>query len=150
MLQHKPQIDSLIEQKLSQGSQKVQFSAHPQLRKPSQNEDQEDGLIEIIANLLMTPVYSQGLISETFWTKIEKMTIVLATFASNGSGWVLEKVIKLLVYFARYRHITGQRTLHYLQNYKSAAVYLISVTMRTQIAFFTAILLKMICITILA
>ena len=50
MLQHKPQIDSLIEQKLSQGSQKVLFSAHLQLRKPSQNEDQEDELIEIYAN----------------------------------------------------------------------------------------------------
>ena len=35
MLQNKPQIDSLIEQKLSQGSQKVHISAHLQLRKPS-------------------------------------------------------------------------------------------------------------------
>ena len=107
MLQHKPQIDSLIEQKLSQGSQKVQFSAHLQLRKPSQNEDQEDELIEIYANSLMTPVYSQGLSSETFWTMVEKMMIVLTTFASNGSGWVLEKVIKIIVNFARYRPITG-------------------------------------------
>ena len=41
MLQQKPQIDSLIEQKLSQGSQKVHFSARLQLRKPSQNEEQE-------------------------------------------------------------------------------------------------------------
>ena len=31
MLLHKPQIDSLIEQKLSQGSQKVQCCAHLQL-----------------------------------------------------------------------------------------------------------------------
>ena len=107
MLQHKPQIDSLIEQKFSQGSQKVQFSAHLQLRKPSQNEDQEDELIEIYANSLMTPVYSQGLSSETFWTMVEKMMIVLTTFASNGSGWVLEKVIKIIVNFARYRPITG-------------------------------------------
>ena len=107
MLQHKPQIDSLIEQKLSQGSQKVQFSAHLQLRKPSQNEDQEDELIEIYANSLMTPVYSQGLSSETFWTMVERMMIVLTTFASNGSGWVLEKVIKIIVNFARYRPITG-------------------------------------------
>ena len=107
MLQHKPQIDSLIEQKLSQGSQKVQFSAHLQLRKPSQNEDQEDELIEIYANSLMTPVYSQGLSSETFWTMVEKMMIVLTTFASNGSGWVLEKVIKIIVNFAHYRPITG-------------------------------------------
>ena len=56
MRQHKPQIDSLIEQKLSQVSQKVQFSSHLQLRKRSQNEDQEDELIKIYANSLMTPV----------------------------------------------------------------------------------------------
>ena len=98
MLQHKPQIDSLIEQKLS-------------LRKPSQNEDQEDELIEIYANSMMTPVYSQGLSSETFWTMVEKMMIVLTTFASNGSGWVLEIVIKVNVNFARYRHITGSSFL---------------------------------------
>ena len=55
----------------------------------------------------MTPVYSQGHSSETFWTMVEKMMIVLTTFASNGSGWVLEKVIKIIVNFARYRPITG-------------------------------------------
>ena len=38
---------------------------------------------------------------------VEKMRIVLTTFSSNGSGWVLEKVIKLIVNFARYRPITG-------------------------------------------
>ena len=66
MLQHKPQIDSLIQQKLLQGSQKNQFSAHLQLRKPIQNEDQENELIVIYANSLTTPVYSQGLSCETY------------------------------------------------------------------------------------
>ena len=55
----------------------------------------------------MTPVYTQGLSSETFWTMAEKMMIVLTTFASNGSGWLLEKIIKVTVNFARYRPITG-------------------------------------------
>ena len=107
LLEHKPQIDSHIEQTLSQGSQKIQFSAHLQLRKPNQNEDQENELTEFYSNSLMTPVYSQGLSSETLWTKVEKMMIVLLTFASNGSGWVLENFIKIIVNFARYRPITG-------------------------------------------
>ena len=55
----------------------------------------------------MTPVYSQGLSSEIFWTMVEKMMIVLTTFASKGSGWVPEKVIKTIVKFARYRPLTG-------------------------------------------
>ena len=86
--------------------QKVQFRAHLQFRNPSQNEDQEDE-IENYADSLMTRVYCKGLSSETFWTTVEKMMIVLTTFASNGSGWVLEKVIKVTVNFARYRPITG-------------------------------------------
>ena len=97
MLQHKLQTDSLIEQKLSQLSQKVQFGGHLQLRNPSRNKNQEDELIELYANLLMTPVYSEALSSETFWTMVEKMMIVLTTFASSVSGWVLEKVIEVIV-----------------------------------------------------
>ena len=80
----------------------------------------------------MTPVYSQGLSSETLWTKVEKMMIVLLTFASNGSGWVLEKFIKIIVNFARYRPITGSsyialpsklqncRGLPYIRNHEDA------------------------------
>ena len=63
MLQYKPQIDSLIEQILSQESKGIQFSAHLQLRKPSQNEDQENELTENDANSLMTPVYTEELSS---------------------------------------------------------------------------------------
>ena len=55
----------------------------------------------------MTPVYSQELSSETFWTMVEKMMIVLMTFASNSSGLVLDKVVKVTVNFDRYRPITG-------------------------------------------
>ena len=37
---------------------------------------------------------------------VKKMKILLTTFASNGSGWVPEKVIKEIVSFARYQPIT--------------------------------------------
>ena len=78
----------------------------------------------------MTPVYSQRLSSETFWKMVEMM-IVLKTFASNGSGWLREKVMKVIVNFAATDLLPARLTLHYLQNYKIAAVYLIFVTMRT-------------------
>ena len=68
----KPQILSRIEQKLLQRSQKVQFNACLQLRKPSQNEDQEDELTKIYANSLMTPVYSQGLVVAGCLRKLSK------------------------------------------------------------------------------
>ena len=97
----------------------------------------------------MTPVYSQGLSSETFWTMVEKMMILVTTFASNGRLWAVEKFIKIIVNFTLNRPITGL-TLPYHQNYKISAVYLRFVNMRTQMASFFAILLNIICTTILA
>ena len=150
MLQQIPKICSLIEQNLSQGSQNVEFSADPQLRKPSQNEDQEDDLIEIYANLLMTPVYNKRLSSDTFWTMIKRMMIVVTTFASNGSGWVFEKTIKIIVNFARHRHITGSSYIALPQKLQNCPGLVNIRNHEDAKCFFTAILLHIICTTLLA
>ena len=143
-------MDSLIEQKLSQGSQKVQFSAHLQFRKPSQNEDQEDQHIEIYAKSVMTPVYSQGLSSKTFRSMIEKMTKLLMTFAFNGSGWVLEKVIKIIGNFARYRAITGSPYIALPSKLQNCRGLLNNRNHEDTSCSFTATLLHILCTTILA
>ena len=59
----------------------------------------------------MTPIYVGGLTDELYWSMVEKMMAVLSTFASSGSGWVVEKIIKLDVKFARYRPIRGSSYL---------------------------------------
>ena len=64
----------------------------------------------------MTPVLNDGMSDETYWTMVDEMLTVLATFASSGSGWIfirkwLEKVIKLDVKFARYRPVNGSSYL---------------------------------------
>ena len=42
-----------------------------------------------------------------YWRMVEKMLSILTTFASMGSGWVLEEVLKVDVKFARFRPIRG-------------------------------------------
>ena len=97
-------IQELIDQKLSEGPQKVQFSAELQLLSQQFREpDEDDERITIFANSLMTPVYAEGLSNADFSSMVEKMLAVLFTFASSGSGWLLEKVLRVNIKFAKYR-----------------------------------------------
>ena len=59
----------------------------------------------------MTPVYANGLTIAAYWGMVEKVMSVLTTFASMGSGWVLEKVQKNDVKFARFRPIRGSSSI---------------------------------------
>ena len=113
MLNQRSAIVTLIEQRLSQGPQKVQFAVKVQLLKLHQDENstETEERIEIYANSLMTPIYVEGFTDELYWSMLEKMMAVLSTFASSGSGWVVEKIIKLDVKFARYRPIRGSSYL---------------------------------------
>ena len=97
MLNQISAIATLIEQRLSQGPQKIHFAVKVQLLKLHQDENstETEERIEIYANSLMSPIYVESLTDELYWSMVEKMMAVLSTFASSGSGWVVEKIIKL-------------------------------------------------------
>ena len=84
----KPRINSLINEQLCHGPQKVQLCAKLQLIK--YNSDQPDNAegerIDIYANSLMTSVYANGLTIAACWGMFEKMMSVLTTFALMGTG----------------------------------------------------------------
>ena len=61
--------------------------------------------IEIYAISLMMPFYVESLTDKLYWSMVEKMMAVLSTFALSRSGWVVEKITKLDIKFARYRSI---------------------------------------------
>ena len=100
-------IQELIDQKLSAGPQKVQLSAELQLLKHFREPDEDEERITIFANSLMTPVYAEGLSNADFSSMLEKMLAVLFTLASSGSGWLLEKVLRVNIKFAKYRPASG-------------------------------------------
>ena len=55
----------------------------------------------------MTPVIAGGISNDDFALMLEKMLAVLFTFVSSGSGWLLDRVIRLHLNFAKYRSIRG-------------------------------------------
>ena len=100
-------IQELIDQKLSAGPQKVQFSAELQLLKHFREPDYDDERMTIFANSLMTPVYAVGLSNADFLSMVGKMLAVLFTVASSESGWLLEKVLRVNIKFAKHRPASG-------------------------------------------
>ena len=101
------QIEELIEQKLSSGPQKIQFSAQLSLFKPKHETDEDDENLFIFANSIMTPVIAGVISNNNFALMVEKMLAVLFTFVSSASGWLLDRVIRLHLNFAKYRPIRG-------------------------------------------
>ena len=55
----------------------------------------------------MKRVMSFGLEDDEFFETVEKMQAVLETFASYGSGWVLQHVIQVFVKLAKFSPIRG-------------------------------------------
>ena len=85
MLAEKTRIGNLVREKLSNGPHKNQFCVKVQLLKPHRGEEDgstDDERIEIYTNSLVTPVLNDGMSDETYWTMVDKMLTVLATFAS--------------------------------------------------------------------
>ena len=114
MLSEKPQIENFLREKLSNGPQKIQFCAKVQLHKPHRCEEggsTDDERFEIYANSLMTPVLNDRKSNETYLNMMDKKLTVLSTFASSGSGGILEKVIKVDVKFAHFRQVNGSSYL---------------------------------------
>ena len=92
---------------MSGGPQKFQFSAEFELLKDFRGPEEEEERIKIYANSLQTPVYAEGLSNADFSSTVEKMLAVLFTFDSSGSGWMVERVIRINVNFSKYRPATG-------------------------------------------
>ena len=107
MLNQRSAIDTLNEQRLSQGPQKVQFAVILLLLKQHQDENssETEESIEICAISMVTLCYPEGLADELYWSMGEKMMVFLSKFASSGSGRVVEKLIKIDIKCACYRAI---------------------------------------------
>ena len=106
-------IPTLIELRLNQGPQKVQFAVILQFLKLHQDENstEVEMRIESYANSLRMPIYVECLADELYWSMVEEMIAVLSTFDSSGSGWVVEKITKLDINFAHFQPIRGSSYL---------------------------------------
>ena len=101
----KPEIDEIQLKKTSQEAQKAQLRAEFKLLKPG--VDDEDERVTFFAENDMKSVYHDGLSEEELFTMAQQMICALICFASNESGWVLEKMINLQFKLVKFNPIRG-------------------------------------------
>ena len=59
------------------------------------------------ANAEMQIVYTDALSEEQFFESVQHIVNVVAMYATSGSGWIIEKVEKLEIRFAKFNPIRG-------------------------------------------
>ena len=113
MSKHKEQIQILILANGFHWPQKVQFSLNLNVQKPSVINDEDlnnptqNELVDIYVSFLMVPILSDGLADGTFFELVDRMQSVLHSFASHGSGWVLQQVVRLFIKVGKMNPIRG-------------------------------------------
>ena len=102
----KEEIDALIDERVQEGTCKFQLHVEVSVRKFS-NDTNETGDGELrhektrlYLNSKMINVFFNGIEKETYLEMIEHMVNAINTFASHGSGWIVERIEKLAVSFA--------------------------------------------------
>ena len=94
-------IHTLINKNLKHtASLKVQLSLHVTLYKP-----ETEMKIETCFNSKMQTIYAEGLTAETFDEYKNQILKRLESFSQHGSGWTVDKILKLGLNFARNRPI---------------------------------------------
>ena len=97
-------INELIRQKTLEGPQKVQLSLSITLTKGINEEEKH---VTIYANAEMQIVYTDALSEEQFFESVQHIVNVVSMYATSGSGWIIEKVEKLEIRFAKFNPIRG-------------------------------------------
>ena len=97
-------INELIRQKTLEGPQKVQLCLSITLTKGVNEEEKH---VTIYANAEMQIVYADGLSEELFFESVQHIVNVVSRYATSGSGWIIEKVEKLEIQFAKFNPIRG-------------------------------------------
>ena len=94
MRSKRDEIENVVQLNTQNHAQKFQFSALVQLRKPASDENvsSQPDRIKIYINSKMQGVDISGLSKSCFAGMVEQMLLALNIFASQGSGWTVDRV----------------------------------------------------------
>ena len=104
------EIKNIVRISVQKSPQKIQFGAVIQLRKPiedSEDLSEESHKTTIHVQSKMKRVDFGGIADENFHQMVEQMLLSLNSFASHGSGWTLDQIIKIEIYTAKSKPIAG-------------------------------------------
>ena len=111
ILQNKEEIDALIDERVQEVPCKFQLHEDVNMIKLS-SDTNETGDVELrhekttsYLNSNMINVFFNGIEKGTYLELIEQMVNAINTFASQGSGWIVERIEKLAVSFAAFSPI---------------------------------------------
>ena len=104
-MQNKEEIDALILERVKEGPNKVQFHVEVGSLEVPTMQDWDTGNFEKTMLLLSTKtltVYFEGLAGDQKLELIEHLVNQVNSFSSHGSGWINDRIEKLLVSFAAF------------------------------------------------
>ena len=111
IMRNKEEIDALIDERVQEGPCKFQLHVDVSMIKFSSDTNETgDGELRqkktmLYLNSKMINVFFNGIEKETYLEMIEHMVNAINTFASHGSGWIVERIEKLAVSFAAFSPI---------------------------------------------
>ena len=106
----KEEIKNIVRISVQQSPQKIKFGAVIQLRKPvedSEDLSEESHKITIHVQSKMERDDFGGITDESFHQMVEQMLLSLNSFASHGSGWTLDQIIKIEICTVKSKPIAG-------------------------------------------
>lgn len=95
-IRKKPDITSIIEDKVMESPQKVQFLTEISFMKPVEGSGNNEQ-ITIYVNTKMQSVFVDGLDDDAFYEMVEQILVTTNNFASHGSGWTVSNIDRIIV-----------------------------------------------------
>ena len=111
IMQNKEEVDALIDERVQEGPGNFQLHVDVSMIKFSSDINETgDGELRhektmLYMNSKMIHVFSNGIEKKIYLELIEHMVKAINTFASHGSGWIVERIEKLAVKFAAFSPI---------------------------------------------
>ena len=108
------EIRNIVRIGVQQSPQKIQFGAVKQLRRQvedSEDLSEESNKITVHVQSKMERVDFGGIADESFHQMVEQMLLSLNSFASHGSGWTLDQIIKIEIRTVKLKPIAGSSIL---------------------------------------
>lgn len=103
-LQKKDEVDSIVAAHVHKAPQKVQIRAEVDLSKPGSITHEREKL-SIFLNSSHVSVFQDGLAMHEYLEMIDQLVSTLSTFASYGSGWIVDAITGIKVNLVKFSPI---------------------------------------------
>ena len=130
MMQNKEEIDALIQERIKEGPNKVQFHAEVGMIKITTVQDGDTGNFErtmLFLNTRILTVYFEGIAGDEYLKLIEHMVNQVNSFSSHGGLWIIDRIEKQQISFDVFSAIRAGSYLELLDALSAASILLTNI-----------------------